>query len=301
MVTKTIELKRTKRLILNEELLFRANKRPLKYSLRVILAYAWKNLRNDLRYLGSWIYWMVVPLLWLIPYAFQGKALLGDSESSFFLKYGGTGDYFSYVALGFILFNIVDSAIWGAGNRLRWEQKSGTFEYIWMTPISRVELLLGSSFSELVWIAFVCTTQFLILNFILSWTFTIIQILLALVVIIVTLAGLFSFSFIFASIILIFKEPGTLSELTDISLNILLPVRYPLRILPPFLRWIGYTIPFAYGFFSIRAFTLAREYNLGFIYLAIQLILSAIMWMVGLKIFKRIEYRTRKIGQLGAY
>ena len=205
------------------------------------------------------------------------------------------------MALGFILFNIVDSAIWGAGNRLRWEQKSGTFEYIWITPISRVELLLGSSFSELVWIAFVCTTQFLILNFILSWTFTIIQILLALVVIIVTLAGLFSFSFIFASIILIFKEPGTLSELTDISLNILLPVRYPLRILPPFLRWIGYTIPFAYGFFSIRAFTLAREYNLGFIYLAIQLILSAIMWMVGLKIFKRIEYRTRKIGQLGAY
>ena len=150
LVSQTIELKRTKTVMLNEELLYRANKRSFKNSLRVILAYAWKNLQNDLRYLGSWIYWMVVPLLWLIPYAFQGKALLGDSDSSFFLKYGGTGDYFSYVALGFILFNIVDSAIWGAGNRLRWEQKSGTFEYIWITPISRVELLLGSSFSELV-------------------------------------------------------------------------------------------------------------------------------------------------------
>ena len=109
---------------IHDEILERVNKTGPKKSLHAITTYAIKNLKHSLRYPGSWIYWMLVPMLWLVPYAFQGRALIEGSESDFFRQFGGTGDYFSYVAIGIILFNIVDAAIWGSGNRLRWEQKS---------------------------------------------------------------------------------------------------------------------------------------------------------------------------------
>jgi ABC-2 type transport system permease protein len=286
---------------IHEEILERVNKSGLRKSIHSITTYAIKNLKHSLRYPGSWLYWMLVPMLWLVPYAFQGKALIEGTESEFFRQFGGTGDYFSYIAIGIILFNIVDAAIWGSGNRLRWEQKSGTFEFLWMSPVSRSELLLGASLSELGWIVFVCTGQFLILNFMLSWSFTIIQVLLAMLVILVTLIGLFGFSFLFASIILVFKEPGTLTELTEASLNILLPVRYPLQVLPTYIRWVGYIIPFAYGFLSFRAFTIAYNLRLGALYISLLLLLSVIMWIAGVKLFSKIERRTRSTGQLGAY
>ncbi len=287
--------------VIHDEILERVNKSGIKKSLHAITTYAIKNLKHSLRYPGSWVYWMLVPMLWLVPYAFQGRALIEGTESDFFRQFGGTGDYFSYVAIGVILFNIVDAAIWGSGNRLRWEQKSGTFEFLWMSPISRSELLLGASLSELGWIVFVCTGQFLILNFILSWSFTIIQVLLVMLVILVTLIGLFGFSFLFASVILVFKEPGTLTELTEASLNILLPVRYPLQVLPSYIRWIGYVIPFAYGFMAFRTFTIAYNLRLGALYISLLFVLSVIMWISGVKLFTKIERRTRKTGQLGAY
>jgi ABC-2 type transport system permease protein len=170
-----------------------------------------------------------------------------------------------------------------------------------MSPVSRTQLLLGASISELGWIIFVCTCQFIILGSILAWTISIIQFLLMLLVICVTLIGLFGFGFLFASIILIFKEPGTLTELTEVSLNILLPVRYPLQVLPSYIRWIGYVIPFAYGFMAFRTFTIAYNLKMGAIYLAALFGTSVLMWIVGASLFNRIEKRTRKTGKLGAY
>ncbi len=290
-----------KTISLHDEVMERVNSSGVKKTIRAINNYAMKNLKHSLRYPMSWLYWMLVPLLWVIPYAFQGQALTTGGTSSFFEQYGGTGDYLSYVAIGIILFNIVDAAIWGSGNQLRWEQKSGTFEFLWMSPVSRTTLLLGGSLSELGWIVFVCTCQFLILGSILSWAISIVQLLLMFLVICVTLIGLFGFGFLFASIILIFKEPGTLTELTEISLNILLPVRYPLQVLPIYIRWIGYIIPFAYGFMAFRTFTIAYNLKMGAMYLSILFGLSVIMWIAGVKLFNKIEKRTRRTGKLGAY
>ena len=109
---------------LHDTVLERVNSTKLKKTVRAINSYALKNLKHSLRYPMSWLYWMLVPLLWVIPYAFQGEALTDGGTSGFFEQYGGTGDYLSYVAIGIILFNIVDAAIWGSGNQLRWEQKN---------------------------------------------------------------------------------------------------------------------------------------------------------------------------------
>ena len=300
-LTPEIEVQESKASHLHDEVLERVSQTGIRKTIYTIKSYATKNLKHSLRYPFSWIYWMLVPLLWLVPYAFQGKALIEGGESEFFLQFGGTGDYFSYLAIGIIFFNIVDAAIWGSGNQLRWEQKSGTFEFLWMSPISRYELLLGASLSELVWIMFVCTCQFLIIGGILAWTITVLQLLLVLLVVLVTLIGVFGFSFLFASIILIFKEPGTLTELTETSLNILLPVRYPLQSLPMAVRWIGYIIPFAYGFMAFRTFTIAFDLKLGAIYLSLLFLLSLVMWIAGIKLFSKIEERTRRTGRLGEY
>ena len=263
--------------------------------------YTWKQVKHWFRYPMEIVFWVIMPIIWIVPLFFQGKALVGGNESEFFKQYTGTGDYFSFVAIGVILWNIIDSAIWGSGNSLRWEQKSGTFEFLWITPITRAELLIGASLGELIWVSFASTVQFVILTLILGWSFTFLQLMLAIVSILVMLISLFGFSFLFAAIILIFKEPGTLTEITSASLELLTPMRYPLQRLPIWIRWLGYAIPFSWGYITFRTFALTHAIKMGLMQLAILFTMSILMWFIGARIFTSIEHRCRRVGKLGAY
>ncbi|MBD3191181.1 MAG: hypothetical protein GF308_11075 [Candidatus Heimdallarchaeota archaeon] len=273
------------------------------HSLRNALIIAKKELQILLRYPGEIVVWILMPMIWLVPFIFQGQALLGPALQSDSLKqYTGSADVISFIFIGALLWNILDGALWGAGNTLRWEQHSGTLQFLWLSPISRIDLLIGASLSTTVWSMINITTQFAILSIFVSWQVTLWDVILTLVVLILVIIGLYGFSFAFAAIILVFKEPGALTELVDNTLYICSPIRYPIEILPNWIKWIAWITPFTWGLTAIRFLLLTNGTIVGMLYMIGILIgIDVIFWIIGYFLFHLAEKRTMKTGALGTF
>ena len=108
-----------------------------------------------------------------------------------------------------------------------------------------------------------------------------------------------------AGIIIIFKEPGTLTEMVETGLHFITPVRYSLQALPMWIRVISLVIPFTLGLSVIRKLIMPETvlyptlepivFVLGLI------ILDILLWMIGVLLFTKMETFTRNKGSLGAH
>ncbi len=257
------------------------------------------------RYKFDLIFWAIMPVMWVTPLIFQGLALVGGTSSTHFATLTGSEDFLSFIVVGTILFMFVSSAIWGAGNAIRWEQESGTFEVLWTTPVSRVDILIGTSISETIWASINVFIQYLIISLFLELHFVLHGLILSVIVLIFTIIGLYGFGVLMAGIIIVFKEPGTLTEMIETGLHFITPVRYSLVALPGWIRVISLTIPFTLGLSVIRKF-LAPEILL---YPAVEpivfvfglLIVDILLWVTGIYLFTKMETYSRKKGSLGEY
>ena len=101
---------------------------------RAIRTVLYKNLLHLTRYKFDLMFWAILPILWVIPVILQGQAMAGGSTSTAFAQLAGTEDYLTFVIIGSVLFGFVMSALWGAGNAIRWEQQSGTLQSLWSAP-----------------------------------------------------------------------------------------------------------------------------------------------------------------------
>jgi ABC-2 type transport system permease protein len=272
------------------------------HNLKTVLAIAGKQITILRQYKFDIVYWIFMPLLWLVPFIWLGQSLLGNEESEVFRTYTGSGDYLGFLLIGSMLWATLDSALWGVGNTLRWEQQSGTLEYLWVSPVARTDLLTGQALGEAGWVLINVLGQFTILSVIFGWNITTINVVLSFLAFLIMFIGMLGFGFLFASLIMIFKEPGVLTELTDMVLFIISPVRYPIQGLPLVIRAIAFVLPFTWGATIIRDLFITQKSWLLVLHSFTWLILiDAILWYLGYYVFKKVELRTRKTGNLGSY
>ncbi|MDH5404714.1 MAG: ABC transporter permease, partial [Candidatus Heimdallarchaeota archaeon] len=271
-------------------------------SIKTIILIAAKQISIMLQYKFDILYWIFMPLLWVIPYIWLGNSLVSGGTSSAFEKYTGSSDYVGFLLIGSMLWSTIDSALWGAGNALRWEQNSGTLEYLWVSPVSRTDILAGTSLGESLWVTCNIIGQFIIVSIIFGWNITALNTILSFIAVIIMFIGMLGFGFLFASIIMIFKEPGVLTELVDSFMFIVSPVRYPIEGLPTILRYIAVVLPFTWGAKIIRDLFLVNSSLINiFRWFGILIIIDICMWMIGYRIFTAVEKRTRQTGKLGEY
>lgn len=273
--------------------------------LSTINAIIYKNVIHMSRYKFDLFFWAIMPIMWVTPLIFQGIAFVGGTTSESFAELTGSDDFLSFLVVGTILFMFVSSAIWGAGNAIRWEQESGTLEVLWITPVSRVDILIGTSISETIWATLNVLIQFTIISLFLQIHFLWLGALLSIAVMVLTVIGLYGFGVLMAGIIIIFKEPGTLTEMVETGLHFITPVRYSLQALPMWVRVISLVIPFTLGISVIRKLIMPETvlyptlepivFVLGLI------ILDILLWMIGVLLFTKMETFTRNKGSLGAY
>ncbi len=255
-----------------------------------------------LQYKGDILYWILVPLLWIVPFIFVGDALTGGDFSAQFLKSTGSGDYVGFLLIGNMLWATLDSAIWGTGNALRWEQQSGTLEYFWVSPAPRVDFLIGAAISEGAWVFTNILGQFVILSFFFDWNITFFTSTISLIAVILMFFAMLGFGIVFASIVLLFKEGDVITEFVDSLLVIASPLRYPLSALPRILLWFAIVLPFTWGASIVRDLFLAhatfQSILAGFIILVA---LGTALWLLGILLFRKVEKRSRIKGTLGAF
>ncbi|MFX0120451.1 MAG: ABC transporter permease [Candidatus Hodarchaeota archaeon] len=273
--------------------------------LATIQAIIYKNIIHMSRYKFDLLFWAVMPVMWVTPLILQGIAFVGGTTSENFAELTGSEDFLSFIVVGTILFMFVSTALWGAGNAIRWEQESGTLEVLWTTPTSRVDILIGTSISETIWASINVLIQFTIISVFLQIHLLWQGLILSVGVLILTIVGLYGFGVLMAGIIIVFKEPGTLTEMIETGMHLITPVRYSLQALPGWIRVISLTIPFTLGLSVIRKLTMPETIMYPalepMIFIISLVILDIVLWMIGVLLFTKMEEFSREKGSLGAY
>lgn len=261
-----------------------------------------KELKLYFRYPVWVLFDALMPLLWVVSMVIYGRALVGSPYSVNLAQLANTGDYVSFTIVGMIVSSFAFSTLWGMGYALRGEQWSGTLESTFLAPCSRFSILLGKAFSSMLTTLLWVSLQITLVSLVFGLNVRVLNLPLALLFFLIALPSFIGIGFSLAGIVLDFKEHNAFVNFLSSLLTLLLPISYPLSILPPVLRYFSYLLPPTYAIEGMRSL-LIMDRGLGELTgLLIPLFLFDVFWMLaGMLIFAGEERKVLKKGTLGYY
>jgi len=265
----------------------------------VIIEELRKSFKILLAYPIEIAFWVISPLLWVIPLVFQGKALIGSVRSTAFSNFAGTEEFIPYLLIGAIVSTYMFSAVWSMGNSFRDETYYGTLEHILSAPVRPAYILIGKGLYNSVLSTIFVIIQLLICVFIFGLKITLVKIAPILLFLLLLIAGLYGIGFAAAALTLLLKEAHGILHLFEYVLFLFSPIRYPVEI-NPITRVVSAFIPLTYALIALRGLLL----NVKFDFWKNSLILLAVDCVIvplGLLIFTLIEKRTKTEGTLAHY
>ena len=213
----------------------------------------------------------------------------------------GAPSTFSFFYWGFIFLIVFSTSIWGIGQYIRTEQLQGTIEQLFVAPISRVSVIFGrfarTFFTDLAIIAY---TVLLIGGLGHQQVSVENPPLFALVFGILYL-GVLGFGLIFAGVTFRIKSFNILSNLTQFLVIGLCGVFFPLDVLGP-IKLVSFAIPFTY-FADLLRYAASGSTTLidPVLEVAVALVLSMGLFVVGLFFFKATEKYAQTRGSIGTH
>lgn len=270
-------------------------------NLRALYAVAQKDWQQFWRYPLNAAGYILQPIIWLAPVYFMGQAFSVNGQAQGFAAYSGSGDYVSFILMGSVLGNFINSVFWGIGYALKNDMDAGVLESTWLTPTPRPVLLIGRTITSL----FTTTIISLVMLGLAALLFGFHpsgNILLALLPALLMLIGLYGFGLAFAAIVLLMRDANTLVDVSSYLVSLFSGSQFPVQSLPRFLLPISLALPLTYGYDAVRGLLLQTrtlisvEAELG--------ILAAFMiamgWF-GVWFFTRLEKVVRTRGTLGQH
>jgi ABC-2 type transport system permease protein len=241
------------------------------------------------------------PVIWVTPIYFMGKAFSTNGQALGFAQYSGTGDYMSYVLLGTALSNFIGTVFWGMGFALKQDMDAGVLESNWLTPVSRLHILVGRTLTSLL-----TTTITSILMLVLSAVFFGFRptgnVIAAVLTAIPMLVGLYGFGFAFAAIVLMMREANTMVDVSSFLVQGFSGANFPVKSLPYWLIPISLMLPLTYGFDAVRGWLLETNTLLPLnAEVTILVVFMFVMLWFGAWIFNRVERKVRILGTLGQH
>jgi len=275
----------------------------LKAELRAIWECNIKEWKIELAYPINFTRQCVEPLIFLLPILVYGLVLLGGSRfSESLMRLVGTGDIVTFTFTGYIIMGFIGTAVWAMGFSIRKEQWYGTLESIYVTPTSRLSLVLGMALHSVVHQSLGTLFEVGVIYAVFGLVLRIEGILPALAIFALMMFALGGFGIFISSLALIFKEGWIISEGFHSVLMILSPVAYPLTVLPTIAQQASTVFPTAPALVGMRSF-LIENYTpeiLGNVFLHL-LVLDAAWILFGILIFYLTDSYVRKTGTLGKY
>lgn len=269
--------------------------------LHALYAIAQKDWQQFWRYPLNTVGYIMQPLIWLAPVYFMGLAFSVNGEARGFAAYAGTSDYISFVLLGTVLNNFVNSVFWGIGYALKNDMDSGVLESTWLTPVPRPLLLIGRTFSSLLTTAIVSVAMLLIGALLFGFRPTG-SALLALVPTLPMLIGLYGFGMAFAAIVLLMRDANTLVDVSSYLVGLFSGAQFPVQSLPRYLLPVSLALPLTYGFDAVRGIMLKTQTVLPIeVEIGLLVAFMFVMIFLGLVIFRNMERKVRSRGTLGQY
>ena len=279
------------------------NKRFKRFTgeLRAAWALAENRWRIDFRYPMSLLYFSVAPILWLLPQLIYGSALVGGRFSSELQALTGTSDVWVYTSLGLIFNMFFGITLWGTAYGIRREEWTGTFENIYVTPISRITLIFGNAIKTIMQNGIGLSMQMGIVIYWYWGLFNFTNLLIALLFLLVSILLIQGLAMMLSGFVLWQKQGYRAVMFIENMLSIITPVTYPIVTMPTFLQYLSYGNPLTYGIEGFRNAIMFGTNKLTFVYLGILIVLSIVMLIIGMKTFGAIEKRLRAKGTIGQY
>jgi ABC-2 type transport system permease protein len=253
--------------------------------------------RYPLNVIGS----VTSPLIWLAPVYFMGQAFSINGQARGFAAYSGTTDYISFVLLGTVINNYIQTVFWGIGYALKTDMDSGVLESNWLMPVPRPILLVGRTFSSLLTTTLVSAVMLVFAALMFGFHPTG-SALLGLLPVLPMLIGLYGFGIAFAAVVPLVRDANTLVDISSYTVGTLSGSSFPVQALPRFLMPFSLAIPLTYGLDAMRGFLLNTTTIIPIQYeIAILVVFMFVMIWVGLLVFNRVERKVRSLGTLGQH
>ncbi len=270
-------------------------------NLRALFAIARKDWKQYWRYPLNAVSSIFHPLIWLAPVYFMGKAFSVNGQAEGFAQYSGTADFMSFILLGTILTNFINSVFWGMGFALKEDMDSGVMESNWLTPIPRLLILTGHSLANLT-VTTITSSGMLVAASLLFGFRASGDVLQAFIPVIPMMIGLYGFGFAFAALVLIMREANTMVDVSSFLVQIFSGANFPVNALPKWLLPVSLALPLTYGLDAVRGFLLKTPTILPIHWeLILLVVFMALMLWLGSWAFNSLERRVRKLGTLGQH
>lgn len=273
-----------------------------KAELRAIWECNIKDWKIDLAYPIRFLRSTIEPIIFLFPFLIFGLVIVGGRYSESLEQLVGTGDIVTYVFVGYIIMGFIGTAVWAMGLSIRREQWYGTLESIYVTPTSRLSLVLGMAFHSTLHQSMGTFLELIVIYMVFGLGLQIQGILPTLITFALMMFAIYGFGIFVSALGLLLKEGWIVAEGLHSIMMILSPVAYPLIVLPNFAQKMSTVFPTAPALEGMRSF-LIKDYTLktvGNVFL--HLLALDIAWILfGITIFYMTDRYIREKGTLGKY
>jgi ABC-2 type transport system permease protein len=267
-----------------------------------LAAIAKKDWHTFTRYPLNIVSNILQPLVWLTPIYFMGVAFSVDGDAAGFAGYSGSGDYMSFILLGTALGNYVSAVFWGMGYSMKNEMDAGVLESNWLAPLPRPLLLVGRTFTSILFNTINSIATLLIAGLIFGFEMYSHNLMPALLSLIPMLLGLYGFGFAFAALVLLMRDANTLVDVGSFLVSLLSGENFPVKVLPRWLLPVSLVIPITYGYDLIRGY-LIQTYTLlpAWQETIILIVFMFLMVYFGINVLDKLDRHVRTTGALGKH
>lgn len=274
----------------------------MQHVLRAAAAVSRRIWITYIRYPSWFVSLLIWPILFPFGYIFASRALAGPGNAaiSTFASLAGTADYVSYITVGTLMWWWFNLMLWGLGSSLRSEQTRGTLESNWLAPLSKLFLLLGAAWADI--LVGLCTLGISFLSLYLIYGVRVVGSLWHLIlVMLVSIPSIYGIGIIFASLVLVAKETNALVFFVRGLMTVFCGISYPLAVLPGWMATIARTLPLTHSIAAVRA--IVSGSSLGAIGAELQYLLvsGVCLLAVGYLTFLSVKRYMLITGTIGQY
>lgn len=208
----------------------------------------------------------------------------------------------NFFVVGSLVYSFFSSILWGSAVHLYNEQRAGTLEILYVSPVNLYTWMIAKSFSGIIDTLSNIAVSLLIAYFGFGFTFGALDSLTAILSLSLTMVSLYSLGFAFAGIGLAIKQPWAFSNTIHPYMLLLSGIAYPIAILPDWLQNVSKVLPTYYGCKLAREALLygksITQVSGDLSYLAV---LTVVSILIGLLSFRYLDRLIRKHGFLSTF
>ncbi len=225
--------------------------------LRTVKAAFAIGMKQTLRYPTWFLQIFLGPFVWTTTFVLTYKAMISPSSvQNFSQMSGGITDIAGFVILGSGIAFYWLNMLWGTGYFVENQRGAGTLEALFLTPTSRIVLLLGVALHDFVFSSITVGITVSLCSLAFGLNLNITDPFGLLLCFVLTVTALYAISIFFASFFVLTRSANLLANFLQAPIIYFSGMNYPLNAIPKVFFFFSALIPITFGIDAFRKMSL---------------------------------------------